>query len=173
MAGMVRGRLGLVVLTALLAAGCQSEGGARDGGPQGGPPYPTTPVGAVGSLVGSVDESTLPREVLERTVDGAVLITTEADRDALAEALGLPSVEGVDLSRHLLVAGSYPRCAETSQVLLDTGREPPGLRFVVRRASPETVCAWSPLTIDVWAVPRTALDGTDGEPELVTRAPTG
>lgn len=97
-----------------------------------------------------------------------VLVTTDAERDAWID--GLPDavepdevarVEHVDLAEELLVIGGYPRCMEHSRVEVDgeTGE----VRFVVYVPHEDegTVCGWSPMTIDVWAVPLEELGGRD------------
>ena len=71
-------------------------------------------------------------------------------------------LEGVNLESSFLVIGAYPRCQETSRVVIAGEGE---VRFEVVEGDPNVNCAWSPYTIDVWEVP---LAETGGEvPVLV------
>jgi hypothetical protein len=88
-------------------------------------------------------------------------LPTAADHDAVAAELA-----GVDLDEHVLVVGAYDRCTESSRVRLRTGDDGPVLRFEVWTDEPDTLCAWSPATLDAWAVPVSETDGV--VPQLST-----
>jgi len=58
------------------------------------------------------------------------------------------------------VIGGYPRCTEESAVVMvddDT------VVFEVRNDEENVSCAWSPYTIDAWAVPLAATGGVAPE----------
>lgn len=153
------------VVILLLLGACSQDG-------QVGAPEPGPSQTAVGSLVITVDERALPRDVLKDATDGgAVLLTTQDERDLLATTLSRATIEDVDLSTHVIVAGSYARCTETSSVLLDADREPPGLTFSVHDPEPKVDCAASPLTVDVWTVPLAQTGGR--APDLLGSTPSG
>lgn len=155
-------------LVLLLAGGCQP--GAETGTLPTGAPDPGPPLVVVGARVASVDETERDPQELADAVEGdAVLVTTQEAADGLAAALDRPAVAEVDLTTHLLVAGGYPRCTEESRILFDGYRTPHGLSFSTRETEPGTVCAWSPFTVDVWAVPLAAVG--DEVPELVPGPP--
>lgn len=95
---------------------------------------------------------------------GTLVIETEADRDELlarvSQDLSTEELETVDLTTHLVVAGGYRRCTESSSVESTDD----GWRFVVSDGDESVDCMWSPYTIDVWSVPRpSALE----HPEIV------
>ncbi|MEO9323955.1 hypothetical protein ABFT23_10715 [Nocardioides sp. C4-1] len=117
--------------------------------PSGSEPAPPDGTSLVASWSQSEHE-TLGPEVVGPTV----VIETEADRDAFAARLPaeVPTgdLEAVDLSRHVVVAGGYPRCQEHSRVV-ETDR---GYRLEVVDGDERVSCGWSPYTIDVWAVER-------------------
>lgn len=83
-----------------------------------------------------------------------VVIDTEADRDALLartpDDLSTAELEAVDLTTHVVVAGGYHRCTQSSSIV----RSSDAWTFVVDDGDPGVDCAWSPYTIDVWSVPR-------------------
>ncbi|GAB2622120.1 hypothetical protein GCM10027067_37700 [Pseudactinotalea suaedae] len=86
-----------------------------------------------------------------------------AAHEGAAEAGVLEVLQAVDLSENVLVVGGYPRCQETSAVILVSETE---VAFTVISGDEQIACAWSPYTVDAWAVP---LEQTDGEvPTLLT-----
>lgn len=102
--------------------------------------------------VGEVD---LPSAlVLESESDIQEWVGTLQDADP---ALFDPLYQ-VDLTENFLIVGGYPRCTEHSSIVLagDGGE----MVFEVTAPESTTMCAWSPYTIDVWAVPLSHTDGT-------------
>jgi len=86
-----------------------------------------------------------------------------AAHEGAADAGVLEVLQAVDLSENVLVVGGYPRCQETSAVILVSATE---VAFTVVSGDEQIACAWSPYTVDAWAVP---LEETGGEvPTLVT-----
>ncbi|GAA5156187.1 hypothetical protein GCM10023340_43340 [Nocardioides marinquilinus] len=134
--------LGLLGLFALF--------GTSSAPPPSPPPSPAT-------LVDSWSQS--EHERLGEVDVEAQVIADDAARDALLadlpRSVDTSAVEAVDLYESVLVAGGYHRCTESSFVVLDDA----GPRFEVDDGEPGVLCGWSPYTVDVWAVPRSALGG--------------
>lgn len=133
---------------------------------------------ALGALVGCGDDGTADREPVGTLLAG----WSEAfdDRDAVYRFQGPPrlvrepaelrslvelaspeldttEIESVDLDEVVLVVGSYPQCDEYSSVeVADDGA---AVHFTVTKPDPENPieCAWSPMQVDVWEVPRASL----------------
>lgn len=124
----------------------------------------------VGEPIASWSEATVAVEGLSAVADSltpaGLLLVDDAERDAFVA--GLPgdvdgsAVERADLDAHVLVVGAYPRCMERGQVFLDEGSEGSARLWFEDVVAPEdegTLCDWSPLTVEVWAVPHDALGG--------------
>lgn len=139
----------LAVVVASMLGACGSAGDQR-----------------VGELVDSWSQADSDSWVEGAMPIETVLLTSDDELEEWIETMGgveeLGSLREVDLSENVLVIGGYSRCMEYSLVLLEDG----ALEFVVTRDKEDenTACAWSPYTIDAWAVP---LEATGGEvPEL-------
>lgn len=92
------------------------------------------------------------------------LVEDEADLAGVVELaspeLATDDLVDADLTKVVLVVGAYPRCDEGSRVeVADDGAT---LRFVVTKPDPDNPveCAWSPLQVDIWAMPRDGLAPT-------------
>jgi hypothetical protein len=148
--------LGLLI-TLILPAGC----GLADG------------KDTVGMLVQSWSQG--EDEAIQRYAPKDTLVLADrASRDRFlaqlpAEADRQPTL-AVDLSRNFLVLGSYHKCMDRSRVWMDSRRTAVWLEDYIPRQHRQTNCAWSPLTVDVWAVPRDELAETPVE-QLRTSEP--
>lgn len=102
---------------------------------------------------------------------GPRVIATDAERDRLLESkpLGpdLSEVAAVDLDQNVLVVAGYFRCAEVGAVSTDGDV----IWFETLEPEPERQCAWSPYTVQIFEVPRSAFgdDLTLGTPPPVVR----
>lgn len=99
------------------------------------------------------------------------LVVTDADREAwlgtLPDAVGnddVATLRAVDLEEVFLVIGGYPRCMEHSTVRVDPETGEVRFEVFIPEEDEGTMCAWSPYTIDVWAVP---VGATDGHPPVL------
>ena len=114
------------------------------------------------------------RDIGRIAPEGSVVVATEEQRaewlDRLPEELDGTGMAEADLRESFLVLGSYGKCMEESRVWMDRRRTAVWLEDYVPRADRGTLCGWSPLTIDVWQVPRSALRDTPAG-ELGTREP--
>lgn len=150
----------LALAVAALAAGCGDDR-----------PPATPEQRAVGRLLVAWSEADHDPDAVARLPDLALVDDADDLAELVARAgpeLDTTALEGVDVDRHLLVVGAYPRCDETSQVVVaEGGRE---LRFAVRSPTADAplVCDRSPRQVDVWAVRRgdvaddASLIGPDG-----------
>lgn len=118
----------------------------------------------VGELVESWSEAQNGSWVESLSPIDSELLSSEADVEEWVATHGSHAEEGVfdtvlsvDLEDHVLVIGGYPRCQETSAVLLVSDTE---VQFVVISGDEQVACAWSPYTVDAWLVP---LEETGGE----------
>ncbi|MGC0141811.1 hypothetical protein [Pseudactinotalea sp. Z1732] len=68
-------------------------------------------------------------------------------------------LDQVDLTEHFLVIGGYHQCTETSAIIVITEDDDVRVVFEVASPDPDTVCDWSPYTLDVWAVPLSLTGG--------------
>lgn len=116
----------------------------------------------VGEFVDSWSQADSDSWVEDAMPIETVLLTSDAELEEWIQQMGgaeeLDSLLDVDLSEDVLVIGGYWRCMEYSLVLLDDGG---ALEFVVTRDKEDerTACAWSPYTVDAWAVPLAATGG--------------
>ena len=139
------GWVAAVAIGAALLSGCTGE------------PEP------VGELVGSWSQGGEPSWVDDMQPIPTTLVVTDAEREEwladLPDDVGAdPSFDelrDVDLGESFLVIGGYPRCTEESVVVVDGET----VAFEVRTEDENVACAWSPYTIDAWAVPLTATGG--------------
>lgn len=128
----------------------------------------------VGSLLGSWAEDTIGSEDLEVVLDehAGILRTTEeaqAFADALLRALQAQDesvtaqevalIGEVEMDESTLAVVGYDKCTQTSSVRIQADHNPPLLWVRFTDPEPKTLCHWSPLTIDVWRVPVSDLDG--------------
>lgn len=140
----------LAALLGVLAGGC----GLMDGRSR------------VGTLVHSWSQGQDDRIADYAPKDTLVIADREARERFLAQ---LPDdadtrpVLDVDLTENFLVLGSYSKCKQQSRVWMDTRRTAVWMEVFVPKADRGTACAWSPLTIDVWAVPRDELKSTPAD----------
>ena len=101
----------------------------------------------------------------EVDLPSALVMQSAADIEDWVETLPDPEptlfepLFDVDLDEHFLVLGGYPRCTETSSIVLVGTGDDASLVFEVTAPESDTMCAWSPYTLDAWAVPRSATDG--------------
>lgn len=146
------------LLSALLLAlgfgGCTNDSGTTYIEDPGPPAY------AVGTLLVSWSQSDFPD--LDRELSpGPRLITTEEGRARLlGEApagADTTRVSDVDLTESVIVVGDYFACQEIGGVWGDGHRV--WLDAPVPRDGQDTVCGWSPFTVDVFEVPRSAFGG--------------
>lgn len=150
--------LGLVVATVALT-GCSGDASS---GPD-----------VVGTFVVGWSEAA-DGDAVRRADRGELLVSEPDDLDDLIDRaspeLDTTELLDVDLDEHVLVVGSYGRCDESSQVVVEDGGSV--LRFVVTKPNEDhpLACEWSPQQIDVWQVARDVLaddvslrTDTDGE----------
>jgi len=149
------GRHGWLVVGLALAAACAPS----DSEPEP-KPKPTS------ELVGSWSQAGVDREWVEEAMPiPAQVLATDAERESwLAERPGdaaegdsFDALRAVDLAENFIVIGGYHRCTEYSLVTVSDDGE---VAFEVHDDDERTDCAWSPYTIDAWAIP---LELTGGE----------
>jgi hypothetical protein len=122
------------------------------------PPPPVSPPPSPATLVASWSQADVDR--LGDVEVAPQVIGDDAARDSFLAALprglddaSVAEVEAVDLDESVLVTGGYHRCTEFSYVVISGV----GPTFEVSDGEPGVACGWSPYTVDVWAVPRSAL----------------
>jgi hypothetical protein len=104
--------------------------------------------------------------IVEFAPDGTVVLADATARDrflaAVADRRGHDeqSVARVDMRRYFLVLGSYPKCTEESRIWADGRRTTVWFEVYVPREDRRTVCAWAPVTIDFWRLPRSEFEPT-------------
>lgn len=136
-----------LVAVVALGAGCDSSGPDRR---------------QVGDLVVSFTEGRTGQEWAgELRYELPLVLASDQDVETWAD--GLPAdadeseidpVRAVDLEEHVLIVGGYHSCTETSAIIVEEDGGDLTVFFEV--SSDEDIdCAWSPYTIDVWAVPLT------------------
>lgn len=117
-------------------------------------------------LVGSWSQADASREWIDEVMPiSPAVLASDADREswleefpgAAATGTSFDALRDVDLTENFIVIGGYARCTEHSIVTVSDDGD---VTFEVRDDEPQTDCAWSPYTIDAWAVP---LDLTGGQ----------
>jgi hypothetical protein len=120
----------------------------------------------VGTLVQSWSQG--EDEAIQRYApEDTLVLADQVARDRFlaelpAEADRQPTL-AVDISRNFLVLGSYNKCMDQSRVWMDSGRTAVWFEDYIPRQDRKINCAWSPLTVVVWAVPRDELAETPVE----------
>jgi len=97
---------------------------------------------------------------------GTLVLADDADRDAflagvLDEGVDTDPVARADLRHSFLVLGAYAKCMQQSRVWMDDRRTAVWFEDYVAREDRNTACAWSPITIDIWQLPRSDLGEVD------------
>lgn len=129
-----------------------------------------------GTRLGSWDENWATFEDLTAVLEGhSGMLRTAEERDALADAVlvavagrdgsavsdEVEPLEGIDMSDHVLVVVGFHRCTQASSVRVQADRSPALLWVQIEDPEPMVLCDWSPLTIDVWAVPTAELEAVE------------
>lgn len=138
----------LVALTGCVPGGAEGPGGTAD---------------AVGEHVGFWSEQNADGRMLQDAVaasgglllDGTGLTDLADGIDAAHEDSdgGTADLRAVDLDESVLVVAGYPSCQHSATVHLDDGVDPVRVWVSVTQDEPVD-CAWSPYTVEVWALDR-------------------
>lgn len=131
----------------------------------GGQPEPE-PVGELVAAWSEADHKTEDlRDLADPGDEATYLLRDGSARDGFLTDLP-PGIDGedvraVDMEDHVLVVGSYHQCVNQGGVNFDAGSSRLWFEDFVAPEDEGTVCDWSPLTVEVWAVPHTELGDTD------------
>lgn len=128
------------------------------------------PEATVGHVVVEWDEATDAIEGFDKQAD-PLLLSTEAQWQDWVDALPgemrearNDAIEAVDLDDSVLLVAVWGRCTEEGNVA-DVGGG--AVRFELHDPEPHTLCAWSPIQVQVWDLPLSELDVERGEVHLV------
>lgn len=119
-----------------------------------------------GELIATYSEGGQGREwVGQVNLSEAVVLGSEVGVEAWVSTLPgadpaeFVELDQVDLTEHFLVIGGYHQCTETSAIIVVTEDDDVRVVFEVASPDPDTLCDWSPYTLDVWAVPLSLTGG--------------
>ncbi|GAB3817459.1 hypothetical protein GCM10028820_18450 [Tessaracoccus terricola] len=131
---------------------------------------PQTPGPTVGRVVVAWDEAQHELEEFDGQPPRQ-LLTTEQEWEAWVESLptamqeaNASAIEAVVMDDSVLLVAVWNRCTQVGTVV-DEGDG--AVRFVVHDPEPDTLCAWSPMQVQVWDLPLSQLGVERAEVHLV------
>lgn len=126
-----------------------------------------------GRLLTSWSQGT-EKQITEFAPKDTLVLADDASRrsylSGVPDTVDTEAVSAADLRTSFLVLDSYGKCMEQSRVWMDSKRTRIWFEVDVPRKDRNTMCGWSPITVDIWQVPRSELRGTPAE-ELRTDEP--